>query len=178
MRRLTLLPLMASLAALLLAGTLACTPETPAPAGGQGTPAPKEEAPAPTEEATPAPEEAAPADPATTSPDDLAPTEGTATDGAVTTTFDSANFYAMNCSGCHGPQGEGSDKGPAYSKVLHEPEEELIDAVINGKEGKMPAFKDKLSAEEAKVLVAWLHAQFGAAAAAPEGHSADDGHGH
>jgi|GEM_PF-6369415 len=157
MRRLTMLPLMASLAALLLAGALACTPKAPEPAAGAGTPAPKEET---ADAPDPAPVEVAPAE-STPAPADAVPAEGAAT------TFDTANFYAMNCSGCHGVEGMGTEKGPAYSKVLHEPDEELIAMILGGKmskdgtEVKMPAFQDKLSADEAKMLVAWLHTEFG-----------------
>lgn len=73
--------------------------------------------------------------------------------------FDAANFYALNCAGCHGASGEGK-KGPAYSKVLHEPDAELAHEVLEGK-GKMPPFRDKLTPEEAGQLIAWIRAELG-----------------
>lgn len=165
MRRLRLIPLATALGAVLLAGALACTPSTPPPAGQSGGDAPPpaqttEEAPveeAPVEEAPPA------EDGSTTD------TPVTETDGATTSSFDAPTFYAMSCAGCHGTKGEGvPQKGPAYATVLHEPDEELMAAILDGvtKDGavRMPPFRDKLSDEEAKLLLGWLKTEFGGGA--------------
>lgn len=88
-----------------------------------------------------------------------------AADPVSSTGFEPDDFYRVNCAGCHGPSGEGVEggKAPAFKTVLHEPDEELLDAILNGKTDEadptkvMPAFKAKFTSEEdAKFLLAWI----------------------
>jgi Cu(I)/Ag(I) efflux system periplasmic protein CusF len=61
-----------------------------------------------------------------------------------------AEIYQTNCASCHGANGEGAKKGiPLISgHALHHSETEHIKQVTDGEANKMPAFKDKLSAEQ------------------------------
>ena len=67
-------------------------------------------------------------------------------------------IYQTNCTGCHGANGEGKDKGISLLKghALHHSEQEFIEQVTNGEAKKMPAFKDKLSAREIAAVVKFV----------------------
>ena len=67
-------------------------------------------------------------------------------------------LYKTNCAVCHGGLGEGSPKGISLLKghALSHSEKEYIAQVLNGKDKKMPAFKDKLSAEQIAALVKFV----------------------
>jgi Cu/Ag efflux protein CusF len=66
-----------------------------------------------------------------------------------------AEIYKTNCAECHGDKGEGTKKGiPMISgHALHHTEAEHIKQVTDGEGEKMPAFRDKLSAEQIKAVV-------------------------
>ncbi len=67
-------------------------------------------------------------------------------------------IYKMNCAECHGGIGEGAAKGISLLKghALNHSESEYIKQVMNGEGKKMPAFKDKLSAEQIAALVKFV----------------------
>jgi mono/diheme cytochrome c family protein len=69
-----------------------------------------------------------------------------------------AEVFKLNCSKCHGDKGEGSKKGiPLISgHALNHSELEYVQRVSDGKEGKMPAFRNKLSADEIKAVVEYV----------------------
>ena len=68
---------------------------------------------------------------------------------------DGPAVYAANCARCHGDEGEGTKKGiPLISgHALHHTADEYIKQVNNGKDKKMPGFKDKLSPEDIAAVV-------------------------
>ena len=71
---------------------------------------------------------------------------------AASDDFDAAAVYKAKCAMCHGTKAE-----KKFDSSL--PEEELIQAVLKGKDGtpKMPGFESKgVSAEQAKALVAYM----------------------
>ncbi|MCW5960531.1 MAG: copper-binding protein [Pyrinomonadaceae bacterium] len=76
--------------------------------------------------------------------------EGSKVDGAL--------IYKENCAKCHGPAGEGTEKGISFLKghAIGHPEQDFIDQVKNGEEDKMPAFKEKLSEEEIAAVVKYV----------------------
>lgn len=67
-------------------------------------------------------------------------------------------IFKTSCTECHGPNGEGAQKGISLVKghALSHTEAEMIDRVTNGKDKKMPAFKDKLSSEEIAAVVKFV----------------------
>lgn len=75
-----------------------------------------------------------------------------------------ANF-AKNCEGCHGPTGEGGVvkmdnkqiKVPSLKAdhAIKHTDAEMVDYITNGHEA-MPAFKDKLNAQEVTELVRYV----------------------
>jgi Cu/Ag efflux protein CusF len=69
-----------------------------------------------------------------------------------------SEIYKTNCAECHGGIGEGAKKGiPLISgHALHHTEDEYIKQVMNGEGKKMPAFKDKLSAEQIAAVVKFV----------------------
>lgn len=135
--------------------------------GGSAQPAAGQSAPA---------EPADAAEPALAGDDILAGTE-ISEDGSTTTTiaaaFDPADFYANHCAKCHGVNGEGGKAAPAYVAKLHHTDAYLAKDILEG-EGEMPAFKDKLTEEQALQMVAWIRAGFGGGMQPKE----DDGHDH
>lgn len=67
-------------------------------------------------------------------------------------------LYKTNCAVCHGGIGEGAPKGISLLKghAVSHSEKEYIAQVLNGKGKKMPAFKDKLSAEQIAAIVKFV----------------------
>jgi len=74
-----------------------------------------------------------------------------------------ATLFKSKCAGCHSPDGSGS--GPA-GKAMHirdlaspdvqkQTNAELTAIITNGK-GSMPAYKDKLSADQIKQAVSYI----------------------
>ena len=76
---------------------------------------------------------------------------------------DGAAIYKAKCASCHGADGKGqSTMGKKMNlrdlgspEVQKQTDKELYDWTADGK-GKMPAYKDKLSADEIKALVAHM----------------------
>ena len=72
-------------------------------------------------------------------------------------------IYARNCSGCHGPSGQGGG-GPALSpERLAERFPTVADqmTVVSNGRGGMPAFGGRLSAEEIDAVVAYTRTELG-----------------
>lgn len=71
---------------------------------------------------------------------------------------DGAELYKTNCAECHGASGEGGKKGiPLVSgHALHHTEADYIEQVRDGKDKKMPAFKDKMSPDEIDAVVKYV----------------------
>ena len=75
-----------------------------------------------------------------------------------------ASVYKTNCAACHGAVGDGNTPAgkvfnvPSFSSetVLKEPDGSLLAIAKNGK-GKMPAWHDKLSEDQLKDLIAFIH---------------------
>ncbi len=69
--------------------------------------------------------------------------------------IEGADIYKTNCAKCHGDNGEGRTKGiPLISgHALSHSEAEFVKQVSDGKTGKMPAFRDKLTPDEIKSVV-------------------------
>lgn len=67
-------------------------------------------------------------------------------------------IYKTSCAECHGANGEGTKKGIPFTSghALQHSEAEFIEQVTNGEGGKMPAFKDKLSAEQIAAVVKFV----------------------
>jgi mono/diheme cytochrome c family protein len=86
-------------------------------------------------------------------------------------------LFHLNCAACHGKQGEGapnwrkpdeSGKNPApplngTGHTWHHSEKALTNVIRNGTGkigGNMPAWKDKLSESEIKLILTWIKAQW------------------
>ncbi|HZI61988.1 MAG TPA: cytochrome c [Pyrinomonadaceae bacterium] len=77
--------------------------------------------------------------------------------------------FTKNCEACHGPSGEGGTvtvegkrlRVPSLkaAHAVKHTDDELLKIVTSGEE-EMPAFKDKLSAEEIAELVAFVRKNF------------------
>ncbi len=75
-----------------------------------------------------------------------------------------ASVYKTKCAACHGVVGDASTpagkalKVPSFTSeaVLKETDDNLLAIAKNGK-GKMPAWHDKLSDEQLKDLIAFIH---------------------
>lgn len=83
-----------------------------------------------------------------------------------------AEIYKMNCAECHGANGEGAKKGiPLISgHALQHSETEHIKQVTDGEDKKMPAFKDKLSAEEIAETVKFVRNEIQKGAVREDSH--------
>jgi len=76
---------------------------------------------------------------------------------------DAPSLYKAKCSACHGPDGKASTPMAktlgahdfASPDVQNQADEQLIAIVTNGK-NKMPAYKDKLTDDQIKGLVAYI----------------------
>ena len=76
---------------------------------------------------------------------------------------DGAATYKAKCATCHGADGKGQSamgkkmnlRDLGSPEVQKQTDKELYDWTADGK-GKMPAYKDKLSADEIKALVAHM----------------------
>lgn len=72
--------------------------------------------------------------------------------------------YQANCSPCHGKAGDANTpagknfKAPSFRSeaVLNQSDASLLAIVMNGK-GRMPAWHDRLSEEQLKELIAFIH---------------------
>lgn len=76
-----------------------------------------------------------------------------------------AEIFKTSCSECHGEKGEGAKKGISLitGHALDHSEADFLKTVTNGKsegkEHKMPAFKDKLSAEQIAEVVKYVRTE-------------------
>ena len=78
------------------------------------------------------------------------------------------DVWDKRCVFCHGADGQSQTKkgkqykAPNFTKARwqkHTTDDEIVEAITNGvKKTKMPAFKEKLSAEEIKSMVPFLRA--------------------
>lgn len=71
---------------------------------------------------------------------------------------DGAELYRANCAVCHGAKGEGDKRGiPLISgHALNHTEAQYNAQIRFGKGAKMPAFKDKMTAEEISATVNYV----------------------
>lgn len=77
---------------------------------------------------------------------------------------DSANVYKTKCAVCHAPAGSGTSvmgkklgaKDLRSDEVQKKSDAELNDLIANGVGKTMPAYKDKLTADQIKRLVAYI----------------------
>jgi mono/diheme cytochrome c family protein len=75
-----------------------------------------------------------------------------------------ANLYKTNCAPCHGASGDASTPAgkvlnvPSFTSeaVLRETDANMLEIAEKGK-GKMPAWHDKLSEDQLKDLIAFIH---------------------
>jgi mono/diheme cytochrome c family protein len=89
---------------------------------------------------------------------------GLAFGAATTNADDAAALYKAKCAGCHAADGSGnSPAGKAMSvpdlrsaDIQKKTDAQLIDSTTNGK-GKMPAYKGKLTDDQIKSLVTYVH---------------------
>ena len=77
---------------------------------------------------------------------------------------DTADLFKSKCQMCHGADGKGTPTGTKMgardwhsADVQKMTDQQVIDTITNGK-GKMPAYKDKLSADQIKSLAAYVKA--------------------
>jgi cytochrome c6 len=72
---------------------------------------------------------------------------------------DGAAIYAAKCTACHGKDGKGTPVGQKMGAhdltALKDSEAEIVGTITNG-DGKMPAFKQKLSAEEIQAVAKFV----------------------
>ena len=77
---------------------------------------------------------------------------------------DSASLYKAKCAVCHAPDGSGSNtmgkqlgaKDLRSDEVQKKSDAELNGVITNGMAPKMPAYKDKLTADQIKGLVSYI----------------------
>ncbi len=77
---------------------------------------------------------------------------------------DSASLYKAKCAVCHAPDGSGNNvmgkqlgaKDLRSDEVQKKSDAELNGIITNGMGGKMPAYKDKLTADQIKGLVTYI----------------------
>ena len=77
---------------------------------------------------------------------------------------DAASLYKAKCAVCHAADGSGNTtmgkqmQTPDLrsEEVQKQTDAQLIDATTNGKGKKMPAYKDKLTGDQIKQLVAYI----------------------
>jgi len=75
--------------------------------------------------------------------------------------FDAKEYFAKNCAVCHGAEGKGGDSMmgiPNFTETAWQQrrtDEKLIEVISKGK-GQMPAWKDKMTEEQIKAMVALI----------------------
>ncbi len=94
----------------------------------------------------------------------------------VVALIDSRDIYKISCAECHGPTGEGAEKGIPLTSghALDHSEADFIETVTNGKSlGKkkeMPAFREKLTPEQIKEIVRFVREEIQKGLKRNEGH--------
>lgn len=75
---------------------------------------------------------------------------------------DTADLFKSKCQMCHGADGKGSPTGLKMgvhdwhgADVQKMTNQQIVDTITNGK-AKMPAYKDKLSADQIKALAGYV----------------------
>ena len=66
-----------------------------------------------------------------------------------------ALYSSLACVGCHGAQAQGGGIGPTLHH-LGDPDAKVARNIANGFAGRMPAYKDQLSAAQINTLVAYI----------------------
>jgi mono/diheme cytochrome c family protein len=66
----------------------------------------------------------------------------------------------VKCFGCHNGDGSGAN-GPSLAALVPVLTDDAILKAINDGPSYMPSFKDKLTDDEKRSLVAWLRSRFG-----------------
>ena len=75
--------------------------------------------------------------------------------------FDVKAYFEKNCASCHGSDGKGSDGMMGIPKFTDQAwqqrrtDEKLIEVISKGK-GQMPSWKEKLTEEQIKLMVAFI----------------------
>jgi cytochrome c6 len=70
-----------------------------------------------------------------------------------------ADTYKAKCAMCHGADGKGKMAGTkdlASADVQKQSDADLTKTITDGKPPKMPAYKDKLSADQVKEVVTYI----------------------
>ncbi|MEQ1642186.1 MAG: copper-binding protein [Pyrinomonadaceae bacterium] len=86
------------------------------------------------------------------------------------------DIYTANCAECHGAKGEGAEKGIPFTSghALDHSEADFIRTVTNGKVKKkdkeMPAFREKLTAEQIAAVVKFVREDIQKGLTRNEGH--------
>lgn len=87
-----------------------------------------------------------------------------------------SDIYAASCAECHGAKGEGTEKGIPFTSghALDHSEADFIRTVTNGKVKKkdkeMPAFREKLTAEQIAAVVKFVREDIQKGLTRNEGH--------
>jgi cytochrome c6 len=72
---------------------------------------------------------------------------------------DAAAIYSSKCASCHGKDGKGTAVGQKMGvhdlTALKESEAEVVEIISNG-DGKMPAYKEKLSPDEIQAVAKFV----------------------
>ena len=72
-----------------------------------------------------------------------------------------ASQFTDTCSGCHGPQGEGTSFAPSlFTRVPSRDDESLVQTLIQGR-GGMPSWGDRFDDQRLADLLAFLRQSFG-----------------
>jgi mono/diheme cytochrome c family protein len=72
------------------------------------------------------------------------------------------NGYAnpnSNCYRCHGADARGSGRGPDLVLASKQLRPEMMEMIIREGSGRMPAYGEKLSADDIQALLAWVQSQ-------------------
>ena len=112
-------------------------------------------------EDTGSPEDTDPDDdnPDDTDPDDTDPedTNDPNNNDSGSQTLNGAELYDLNCSGCHGADGEGTGNNPNIIQALNFSNDELSDIIIYGMDA-MPAIN--LTEDEAMAIINYMRSNF------------------
>lgn len=75
--------------------------------------------------------------------------------------IDGMALFERSCSGCHGPTGEGSSRGPSLIGISESvPDQQVsFDQIVNGG-GGMPSFGARFSDDEIQAMVDFIYATF------------------
>jgi mono/diheme cytochrome c family protein len=72
-----------------------------------------------------------------------------------------AGLFRDHCARCHGADLAGTKKGPSLAEIRtkkHWTDERITNRILNGA-GKMPPFRESLSADQIQQLIAYLRAE-------------------